>query len=310
MEPAVEIPRIMTMLQASLRGDIQVNVAIAPDIWPVEVDLSEWEIALLNIAVNARDAMPSGGRLTVTASNTTLVQGEVPEARQLTGPFVRLSVRDTGAGIPAEVAARAFEPFFTTKDVGKGTGLGLSQVYGFARQSGGAVTIATAPEGGTEVALFLPRATRPLQQVEAQAPEAAPKVDPGARRILLVEDNPEVAAITADIISTLGYQVVHVDRARKGLEALRTSAFQLLITDVVMPDGMDGVQLATSARRLCPSLPIILVSGYNEAGAANSSGFRLLRKPLPVNDLAQAIEAEMGGHLRIVVDNTRVGSAG
>ena len=309
MDTTVEIPRIMTIMQASLRGDIQVDLSIAPDVWPVEVDAAEWEIALLNIAVNARDAMPSGGRLTVAAANVVLRQGDLADARSLEGPFVRLTIRDTGSGIPPDVAARAFEPFFTTKDVGSGTGLGLSQVYGFARQSGGAATIATAPEGGTAVTLFLPKAVRPLLRVETGAPAAVRAVDPGARQILLVEDNPEVAAITADIIRTLGYQVVHADRARKGLEMLTRSksSFQLMITDIVMPDGMDGVQLANAARRLLPSLPIILVSGYNETGSANTLGFRLLRKPLPVKDLAEAIEAELGGFPRIVVDNTRAG---
>jgi two-component system, NtrC family, sensor kinase len=309
MDPTVEIPRIMTMLQASLRGDIQVGLSIAPDVWPVEVDLAEWEIALLNIAVNARDAMPSGGHLTVAAANVVLNHGDMVDARSLEGPFVRLTMRDTGSGIPSDVAARAFEPFFTTKDVGSGTGLGLSQVYGFARQSHGVATIATAPQGGTEVTLFLPKAVRALSRVEAEAPAVVHAVDRGARQILLVEDNPEVATITSEIIRTLGYQVVHVDRARKGLEMLTRSksSFQLMITDVVMPDGMDGVQLATAARRLLPSLPIILVSGYNEAGSANSSGFRLLRKPLPVKDLAEAIEAELGGFPRIVVDNTKAG---
>ncbi len=308
LDPRAEIPRIMAMLHPSLRGNIQVDVAIDDDVWPLELDPGEWEIALLNIAVNARDAMPNGGRLSVTAHNVHLADGDVPGAPHLSGPFVRLTLRDSGTGISPQVAARAFEPFFTTKDVGRGTGLGLSQVYGFARQAGGAATIATAAEGGTAVTLLLPRT---LRQPEAPSPEPTTRrpEDASVRHILLVEDNQEVAAITADIIRTLGHEVVHVDSARKALEILTSAktAFQLLITDVVMPDGMDGIQLAHQVRRALPSLPIILVSGYNEAGPAEASGFRLLRKPLPTQQLAQAIEAELGTFPRIIVDNSTGG---
>jgi CheY-like chemotaxis protein len=283
-----------------------VDIVVDDDIWPLELDPGEWEIALLNIAVNARDAMPHGGRLSVTARNIQLASGDVPGAPELSGPFVRLTLCDSGLGISREVAARAFEPFFTTKDVGRGTGLGLSQVYGFARQAGGAATIAPVAEGGTAVTLFLPRALRQPEQVEPDS-SLHRREDPGVRRILFVEDNLEVAAITSDIIRTLGYEVIHVDRAREALNLLASGrwAFQLLITDVVMPDGMDGVQLAQQVRRQMPSLPIILVSGYNEAGSAEAAGFRLLRKPLPAQQLAEAIEAELGLYPRIIVDNTK-----
>jgi CheY-like chemotaxis protein len=152
----------------------------------------------------------------------------------------------------------------------------------------------------------LPRALRQPEQVEPDS-SLHRREDPGVRRILFVEDNLEVAAITSDIIRTLGYEVIHVDRAREALNLLASGrwAFQLLITDVVMPDGMDGVQLAQQVRRQMPSLPIILVSGYNEAGSAEAAGFRLLRKPLPAQQLAEAIEAELGLYPRIIVDNTR-----
>jgi two-component system NtrC family sensor kinase len=308
LDPRAEIPRIMEMLRPSLRGRIQIHLAIDDDLWPLELDPGEWEIALLNIAVNARDAMPKGGRLSVMARNVHLTGGEVPGAPLLAGDYVRLTLRDSGPGISPQVAARAFEPFFTTKDVGRGTGLGLSQVYGFARQAGGAATIATAAEGGTAVTLFLPRGPR-RPEVPAPVKLLRRPEDASVRRILFVEDNEEVAVITSDIIRTLGYEVVHVDRARKALEILTSAktAFQLLITDVVMPEGMDGVQLAQQVRRELPSMPIILVSGYNEAGWADASGFRLLRKPLPVQQLAQAIEAELGAYPRIIVDNTKAG---
>jgi two-component system NtrC family sensor kinase len=308
MDPGVELPRIMSMLQPSLKGNVQIDIAIDDDVWPLELDPGEWEIALLNIAVNARDAMPQGGRLLVSARNRLLKNGDVPGAPELSGAFVQLTLRDTGPGIPPEVAARAFEPFFTTKDVGRGTGLGLSQVYGFARQAGGAATIAQAAEGGTAVTLLLPRSLREPDRDVASRRPWRPE-ESGTRRIMFVEDNQEVATITADIIRTLGYEVLHVDRARKALEILESAkpAFQLLITDVVMPGGMDGVQLAQTVRQLWPSMPIILVSGYNEARPAEAAGFRLLRKPLPAQQLAQAIEAELSTYPRIIVDNTKFG---
>jgi two-component system NtrC family sensor kinase len=308
VDPRTEIPRIMGVLHPSLRDNIQVDLAIDDDVWPLELDPGEWEIALLNIVMNARDAMASGGRLWVSARNVHVAGGDVPGAPHLSGPYVRLTLRDNGVGITPQVAARAFEPFFTTKEVGRGTGLGLSQVYGFARQAGGAATIVPAAEGGTAVTLYLPRTLRYTETAPpaqtGRRPENAP-----VRRILLVEDNQEVASITADIIRTLGHEVVHVDRARKALEILISAktAFQLLVTDVMMPDGMDGVQLARQVRRELPSLPIILVSGYNEAGLAEASGFRLLHKPLPTRQLTQAIEAELGTFPRIIVDNTKAG---
>jgi two-component system NtrC family sensor kinase len=308
MDPHSEIPHLMELLKPSLRGDVSIEIKVPSDIWLVEIDPGEWEIALLNIAVNARDAMQDGGTLTVEAANHVVRQGEIATAPNLSGRFVRITLHDTGPGIPPAVAARAFEPFFTTKDVGRGTGLGLSQVYGFTRQAGGAVTIAAGQTGGTTVTLYLPRTEQQLG-TEAVVSLPADVRDGFVRRILLVEDNHDVAAITIEIIQALGYDVVHVDRARAGLDRLLEpgAAFHLLLTDVVMPDGMNGLQLARTVRARLPGMPIILVSGYNDVIADQKLEFPVLRKPLPAEQLAQAIRNELGTFPRIVVDNTRAG---
>jgi two-component system NtrC family sensor kinase len=304
VDPHHEVTRMTEMLRPSLRGDIQVEVRVPDDVWLVEVDTGEWEIALLNIAVNARDAMPDGGWFTVDVSNRHVAEGENAGAPGLAGDFVRIALSDTGIGMPPEIAARAFEPFFTTKDVGRGTGLGLSQVYGFARQAGGAATIEPGPAGGTTVVLFLPRSDKPMELFTPAALRHEVH-DRGTTRILLVEDNHEVASITIEIIETLGYEVVRVDRARKAIDLLMEpgTIFHLLLTDVVMPDGMNGLQLARMVRARLPVLPIILVSGYNDAVIEEPAAFRMLRKPLPVDQLAQAIRAELGTYPRVVVDN-------
>jgi two-component system, NtrC family, sensor kinase len=303
LDPHIEIPRMMTLLKPSLRGTIDVAVQVASDVWLVELDPAEWDIAMLNIAVNARDAMPEGGRFTIAVDNLHVVAKQIARAPDLHGDFVRMALSDTGPGIAPDVAARAFEPFFTTKEIGRGTGLGLSQVYGFARQAGGRAIIEAGEAGGTIVTLYLPRSTKPI------VPPAAVPDHPGdcaARRILLVEDDNNLAEITTEILTSLGHEVVHVDRARKALDRLTQQAgwFNLLLTDIAMPDGPDGLQLACMVRARMPALPIILVSGYGDMPAA-AEGFRVLHKPLLAEQLAQAIRTELGPYPRIVVDNTR-----
>ena len=307
MDPFGEIPRTIEMLKPSLPGNIQIDVRVPDDASLIEIDPGEWEIALLNIAVNARDAMPDGGWFTVTVSNQHIVQGGVAEAPGLHGDFEKIALCDTGSGIPPEIAVRAFEPFFTTKDVGRGTGLGLSQVYGFARQAGGAAAIEPGPAGRTTVALFLPRTEKPIDACAADLREDMHTGD--AKRILLAEDNHEVAAITIEIVGTFNYDILWVDRARKALDKLMEAGagFHRLLTDAVMPDGMNGLQLARMVRRRIPALPIILVSGYNDAVAGQPFEFRMLRKPLPVDQLAEAIRAELGTSSRMVAETVRAG---
>jgi two-component system NtrC family sensor kinase len=307
IEPHSEIPRLLELLKPSLRGNIQLKVQVPTGIWPVEIDPGEWEIAMLNIAVNARDAMPEGGMFSVTAHNERIIRFDIATAPDLDGEFVAIAMADTGAGIPPDVAMRAFEPFFTTKGPELGTGLGLSQVYGFARQAGGAATIEPGRSGGTKVTLYLPR-TRKTSDPAGAAESWHRNHDSSGKRILLVEDNHEVAAIMTEIIETLGYEVVCVDRARKALDILQQpdAPFHLLLTDVVMPGDMNGLELAQRARAQFPALPIILMSGYNEA-IAHAQDFRILRKPLPAEQLARALFAELRASTRAARDTAKAG---
>ena len=198
------------MLRASLRGDIQMRIDFADDIWPIEVDLAELEMALLNIAVNARDAMPQGGTFDIDVRNAGTSDAT------LNMDHVAISFRDSGVGIPPDVIGKVFDPFFTTKEPGEGTGLGLSQVYGFAEQSSGTVSLDSTPGHGTTITIRLPRsASRCLWRPARTTLRALAR----ERRILLVEDNPQVADVTAQMLTAMGFRVEVVDRARKALGA-------------------------------------------------------------------------------------------
>jgi PAS domain S-box-containing protein len=278
-----EMPRMAEMLRASLRGNIQMRIEVAEPVWPIEVDLAELEMALLNIAVNARDAMPQGGTFTIDVRNAA--RG----GATLNSEHVAIALRDSGIGIPPDVIGKVFDPFFTTKEPGEGTGLGLSQVYGFAHQSGGAVSLDSVPGRGATITIRLPRshASMPAARTDDNASDSAPV----RGRILLVEDNPQVADVTAQMLTAMGFQVEATDRARKALERLDagTAGIDLLLTDVIMPDGLNGVDLATLTRARFPALPIILISGYNDVAAGTA--FPVLRKPVPYDELYRAISA-------------------
>jgi two-component system NtrC family sensor kinase len=284
-----ELPRIMELLKPSLRDDIVISLDIATDIHAIDVDPGEFEIALLNIALNARDAMPDGGRFTISAANRRLGDAQVTDTPALAGSCVAIRMADTGPGMPPDVAARAFEPFFTTKEIGHGTGLGLSQVYGFARQAGGTVTIHSRQGSGASVTLFLPRTDKSSEPEPLVARLTQPPM--AGRRVLLVEDNAEVAAITAEMLRSLGWEVVQAERAREALDYLRQSgpAVDLLISDVVMPDGISGQALAREARSFLPDLPILLASGYIDSLPAEQTEFEVLHKPFSLEQLTQAI---------------------
>ncbi len=279
----IEMPRIAEMLPASLRGNIQMRLSVAPDVWPIEVDMAELEMALLNIAVNARDAMPHGGTFELDIRNG------VPAEGVLNRHHVAISLRDTGIGIPADVVGKVFDPFFTTKQPGEGTGLGLSQVYGFVQQSGGLVDLDSTPGDGTTITIRLPRSTNQLPAAQSQASAGSSVALSG--NILLVEDNPLVADVTAQMLSTMGFHVEVVDRARKALDRLGSGAagIDLLLTDVVMPDALNGVDLAVLVRDRFPALPVILTSGYNEASHSHQrrvpdpAQTRSLRRTLACN---------------------------
>jgi signal transduction histidine kinase len=284
------IPDLSILLERSLREDITVELRLAKDLWPIEVDSTQLEVSLLNIAVNARDAMAKGGTLTIVAENQRdLADGE------LVGDFVRLSIIDDGMGMSAEQVARAFEPFFTTKEVGRGTGLGLSQVYGFTRASGGDVRIESAPELGTVISLFLPRSDKAAPV--AAPPSARPVTSEKQGRVLLVEDDDNVAMVVLEMLQSLAYQPTRVDSGAAALRMLKQrSDFDIVFSDMVMPGGMGGMDLARVVSRKYPSLPVVLTTGFSEAAtAAAQAGFRVLPKPYAIEALASELGAARQG---------------
>jgi PAS domain S-box-containing protein len=256
----------------------------------VNVDPSQFEAALLNLVVNARDALGDrGGKITVQTLSCTVHAGEVPELAA--GDYVCVTVSDNGSGIDPEVLTRVFEPFFTTKAIGKGTGLGLSQVYGFARQSGGGARIASTLGRGTEIRLYLPPQDR-LNEPETGARDASPYPQVAARRILLVEDDPGVAAIALDLLTAMGMDVATADTAPRALEMLKVERFDLMLSDVVMPGGMTGIELARECSKKWPDMRIVLTSGY--AGedvdeALSDAPWPFLRKPYSGEQLAEIL---------------------
>ena len=281
------------MLDASLAGHIKVEMDLAADVWPVEIDAGEMELAILNLCVNARDAMPDGGVITIAATNVK----HADEHGVLTD-FVKLTVADTGVGMPPEVLARAFEPFFTTKDVSKGSGLGLPQVYGFAQQSRGEVSIRSNIGSGTTVTIWLPRSLRaPVAVRTTDAVSRSTASHDGSRRghALLVEDDREVAALTREMLNCLGFTVTHVASAEAALGALANDrAIDIVLSDIMMPGGVNGLELAREIRRRQYTLPIILTTGYVEAAVGmKDDEFHLLPKPYSLEALAEALGVEV-----------------
>ena len=286
-----ELPRMKGMLRHSVRGDITLATEIAPDLWPVEIDPNEFELAIINLAMNARDAQPRGGAVIIDAVNETLTSEE-PHPENLVGDFVRLRVRDTGSGIPPDVLSRVFEPFFTTKAKEKGTGLGLSQVYGFARQSGGGAFIESEEGKGTTVTLHLPRSHRSAA-MEGAAAEPSLRENGRSEQgtILVVEDNAEISIVTVALLQSFGYRTNLADTADDAFARLiQGEKADLVFTDIVMPGEMNGIELARSLRSRFPGLPVLLTTGYS-AGAqqATQEGFTLLPKPYRPELLAKAI---------------------
>jgi two-component system NtrC family sensor kinase len=277
------------MLRASLRGDINLRISVDPNAGAIEADIGEFEIALLNLAVNARDAMPTGGQfiIDVREAEPENPPAELPLARY---GYVAVSAQDNGTGMPAGVISRAFEPFFTTKMLGSGTGLGLSQVFGFAKSSGGTAHIASQPEEGTCVTIFLPVTGKKDHSVSSVDGDRSLRRLSG--RVLLVDDNEEVMTVTKAMISAMGLEVETATSAAEALERLAADLvrFDLVLTDVVMPD-MSGVDLAHVVHRLHAELPIILMSGYNNAPTANE--YHTLRKPVPYDQLHEVIQASL-----------------
>jgi signal transduction histidine kinase/ActR/RegA family two-component response regulator len=275
------------LLNRSLRGDVQIQTAFAEQLWPVEVDPGELELVILNLALNSRDAMPTGGRIEINALNCPSLA-----EHDLNGDFVRLDISDSGVGMSPEVLSHAFEPFFTTKEVGSGSGLGLAQAHGFAKASGGAVRIASTPGHGTMVSLLLPRTLKTPAYSPDLTSQTAENVI-GAGQVLVVEDDDEVAALTVEMMNELGYDTTRVASAEAALGALANRRpVDIVFSDVMMP-GMNGVELAQEIRRRRPNLPVLLTSGYAEAAqrSAGTQKIKIIPKPYRIDELRDALAA-------------------
>ena len=285
------------MLRRTLGGTVIVQTALPDDLWPALVDVTQIEVAILNLAINARDAMPLGGKVQIGTRNIPASdRRDRPEDLPSGGDYVALSVADTGEGMSAEVVDRAFEPFFTTKELGKGTGLGLSQVYGLARQSGGTARIRSRQGGGTTVELYLPRAGGELG-AGAEGPAASVVEDAQAGRrgtVLVVDDQDEVRDVVLAHLEALGYRTVPAANGRLALDLLSESGggIDALLVDHAMP-GLSGLEVIRAAREARRSLPVVLMTGYVDTDALGKrvDGVVLLKKPFRRQELAAALDA-------------------
>ena len=277
------LPSVIDLLRHTLTHDIRVEHEVSTDLRLVSVDAAELELALINLAINARDAMPHGGSLRIEVLNA-----RNDERFHAEGEFVEIRVSDQGVGIAPDVIERVFEPFFTTKEIGKGTGLGLSQVYGFCTQAGGTALVMSRVGQGTTVSMFL----RATGEAATPAPAPGPEIPEGSGRILLVEDNDDVAQATKSLLDGLGYEVVRATSAIAAQELLAQpgARFDCVLSDIVMAGGMDGIELALGLRKTHPALPVVLMTGYtSRLDAAVAAGLPVIAKPCPPAELAAAL---------------------
>jgi CheY-like chemotaxis protein len=288
------LTRDMTeLLHRTLGEAVELEGTLAPRLWPVEVDTPQLESAILNLALNARDAMPEGGRLTIETANAVLDEGYAATDKEVVpGQYVMIAVSDTGSGMSPETLEKVFEPFFTTKEVGKGTGLGLSMVYGFVKQSGGHVSIYSEPGEGTSVKLYFPRYLGNASDDTASQTSYAPKGE-GDEVILVVEDNEDVRVYSAGILQELGYSVLEAADADAALAIVQSDArIDLLFTDVVLP-GKSGRVLADAAKVARPQLPVLFTTGYSRNAIVHhgrlDAGVQLIGKPFTFEQLATRV---------------------
>ncbi len=275
---AERINAVRDVLDTGVGSAVRLAFDIDEDIWSVTVDIAEFETALINLAINARDAMPGGGTITIAARNDTL--DEEPNA----GEYVAISVQDSGTGIAPDVLGKIFDPFFTTKPIGKGTGLGLSQVHGFAHQAGGTVKVTSQLGKGTTVTILLPREHASPQSDDTSAIETGQ-----SGTVLLVEDNPDVASVSTALLEQLGYSVRRVADADAALREIERDGIDFVFSDIVMPGNMDGLGLARRLKEIRPELPILLATGYSDAALNVRGHFPILRKPYEIHQLSDAI---------------------
>jgi signal transduction histidine kinase len=299
LEPkVVDVGQLIREFQDIIRRAVGKNcnleMVIDDPLWPCHIDPAQLQTALLNLAINARDAMPAGGLLKIEARNVTLHEARLPE--QSPGSYVSVSVTDTGSGMAADVLERAFEPFFTTKQVGQGTGLGLSMVYGFVRQSGGHVAIKSTVGAGTTVTLHLPNASQ-ISDADQESWQVQP-VSANAASILVVDDDEELLEVTSATLSKFGYHVLSARSGREAVEVLKTgNPIDLLFSDVVMPNGMTGIELAREAQRLSPGIKVLLTSGNSAEVLARYGAldeFPIVSKPVARAELARRLASALG----------------
>jgi CheY-like chemotaxis protein len=292
LDPNSLVREMLTLLQRTLPESIELKF-IPGSTWDCDIDSGQLQNALLNLTVNARDAMPHGGRLTLETANATQDEGYAAANSEVTaGDYLMLAVSDTGSGIAPDIIARIFEPFFTTKEVGKGTGLGLSMVYGFAKQSLGHLKVYSEVGEGTTMRLYLPRS---VGNAESSAIQAAVSNVPGhGETILVVEDDDDVRVMTSELLRSLGYSVLTADAAQAALDILGQSrTIDLLLTDVILPGQFNGRALADMASRLRPTLKVVYMSGYTENAILQHGrldpGVHLLQKPFLKRELASKL---------------------
>ncbi len=282
------VESLTDLIQRTVGPSVQVSAKLQPQVWTTRCDPNQLESALLNLTINARDAMPDGGKLTISTGNIVLDEAYTAQFPDIApGDYVSISVTDTGTGMTPEVAARAFDPFFTTKPLGQGTGLGLSMIYGFVKQSGGQIRIYTQPGHGTTVRMKLPRTFDPVETgAEKDSVGTAATSAPSAT-LLIVDDEAPLRALLGELLETLGYRVLQASDTAQALQLLQSEKVDLLITDVGLPGGMNGRQLADRARNAHPGLKILFITGYAEdSGTRNgllASGMQVMTKPFQMD---------------------------
>ena len=300
---ATEVNRLVLgmedLIHRTVGPGIKVEVIGAAGLWPVKVDAAQLESALLNLAINARDAMPKGGRLTIETANKWIDERAGRERDLAPGQYISICVSDTGMGIPKDIIDRIFDPFFTTKPIGQGTGLGLSMIHGFVRQSGGQVRVYSEPEEGTTMCLYLPRHTGEGFAADDEAETAIPKQGAG-ETVLVIDDEPIVRMLIVEVLEEAGYSALEAEDGPSGLKILSSDVpIDLLITDVGLPGGMNGGQVADAARVHRPELKVLFVTGFAENAAVASGhlepGMAVITKPFVMVELANAIRGMIEG---------------
>jgi signal transduction histidine kinase/CheY-like chemotaxis protein len=288
------ISELEELIRRTVGPSIQVEVVGAAGLWTALIDRNQLENAVLNLCINARDAMPDGGRITIETANKRLDERAARECELPPGQYLSLSVTDTGTGMTPDVIKRAFDPFFTTKPLGQGTGLGLSMIYGFARQSGGQVRIYSEVGKGTTMSLYLPRHHGRDESANASHEWQAKSHAAEGETVLVVDDEPTVRMLVAEVLQELGYTAIEVGDGSAGLQVLRSDQrIDLLITDVGLPGGMNGRQVADGAREVRPDLKVLFITGYAENAVVGNGrlepGMQVLAKPFPMEALAARI---------------------